>query len=367
MARIVRLLRADLHYGPGLRVHTATSGPIDALNEIYLVAEQDGERLGGAEIRINVAYLTGLAPERIVEETVAAIGHVEWEADPRALIDDMSRNGPDLAAPVRALLDGLLHDWAARAAGQPLADWLGGRFAGAWPSNQTIFWGDDGALDRLAEGYLARGFRSLKLRVGLTDFAADLRRLTRLHEVAGPDVQIAVDVNGRWSPDEAIANMRAMEPLGIAYVEQPVPAADWDGVRRVCRETRIPVMLDESLAGPSDIETLLSLPDPPGAHLKLIKMGGIAPLVAAAQRLAEAGVDVMVGQMNEGALATAAAAHCAMAVRPRHAELYGADGLVDDPARGLRYADGQVVLPPGPGLGPALDRDKTTEIFRRRM
>jgi L-alanine-DL-glutamate epimerase-like enolase superfamily enzyme len=367
MAPVIRLLRADLHYGTGIEVHTATSGPVGALEEIYLVVEHDGELLGCAEIRINIAYLTGLAPARIVEGAVAAIGQIDWQAGPQALIDDMAHGRSDFSSPVCALVDCLLHDWASRAAGQPLADWLGGAFADTWPSNQTLFWCDDAALDGLARDYLARGFCSLKLRVGVKDFASDLRRLTRLREVAGAQVELAVDANGRWSLEEAIANMRAMDPLGIAYVEQPLPAGDWDGLRRLRGATAIPVMLDESLARPSDVEALLSLRDPPGAHLKIVKMGGIAPLLAAARQLTAGGAEVMVGQMNEGALATAAAAHCAMIARPHYAELYGADGLVDDPAAGLTYRDGRVVVPRSPGLGPVLNLDRTSEIFRRSL
>lgn len=367
MALVVRLLGADLHYRPGIQVHTATSGPINALKEIYLVVERGEELLGCAEIRINIAYLTGLAPARIVEDTVAAIGRIDWEAGPQTLIGDLPRGGRDLPLPVHALIDCLLHDWAARAAGQPLSEWLGGSFTAAWPSNQTLFWCDDASLDGLARDYLSRGFRKLKLRVGLDGFAADFRRLTRLREVAGPRAELAIDVNGSWSLDEAIANMRTIEPLDIAYVEQPLPAGDWEGIHRLRDATQIPVMLDESLGQPSDIETLLSFRDPPGAHLKIVKMGGVAPLVAAARRLMAAGVDVMIGQMNEGALATAAAAHCAMIVRPHHAELYGADGLIDDPAMGLAYADGRVVVPRDPGLGPVLNLDRTSEIFRRSL
>ena len=59
----------------------------------------------------------------------------------------------------------------------------------------------------------------------------------------------------------------------------------------------------------------------------------------------------MIGQMNESAVATAAALHLAVATRPLHAELYGADGLVDDPAEGLAYAGGQVAVREAPGLG----------------
>ncbi|MGH6954577.1 MAG: enolase C-terminal domain-like protein, partial [Alphaproteobacteria bacterium] len=90
---------------------------------------------------------------------------------------------------------------------------------------------------------------------------------------------------------------------------------------------------------------------------------GIAPALEAARLVADAGLGVMVGQMNEGRLATAAAAHLAMAARPRYAELYGADGLVDDPAEGLAYDGGAVRLAHAPGVGVALDRARTRILW----
>ena len=92
------------------------------------------------------------------------------------------------------------------------------------------------------------------------------------------------------------------------------------------------------------------------AHLKLIKTGGITPALDAVRRLEAAGVPYMIGQMNEGGLATAAAAHLALASSPVAAELYGADGLIDDPAAGLTYADGRITVPSAPGLGLNFDK-----------
>jgi L-alanine-DL-glutamate epimerase-like enolase superfamily enzyme len=60
----------------------------------------------------------------------------------------------------------------------------------------------------------------------------------------------------------------------------------------------------------------------------------------------------MVGQMSEGRIATAAAAHAAIALGAPYRELYGADGITGDPARpALRYEGGRLHLPAGRGLG----------------
>ena len=100
------------------------------------------------------------------------------------------------------------------------------------------------------------------------------------------------------------------------------------------------------------------------AHLKLVKIGGISPMMQAAKSLQAAGVEFMVGQMNEGAAATAAAAHCAMATGGKYAELYGADGIVLDPVSGVTYADGCVHVPYGPGLGVDIDRHAVEVVWQ---
>ena len=82
-----------------------------------------------------------------------------------------------------------------------------------------------------------------------------------------------------------------------------------------------------------------------------MKLGGLAPTLAAARRLRRADVPFMIGQMNEGHAATAAALQLCRVVQPAFAELYGADGLTDDPVSGLEYRNGRVTVNDSPGLG----------------
>ena len=121
-------------------------------------------------------------------------------------------------------------------------------------------------------------------------------------------------------------------------------------------------MLDESVGTPDDVSRICGYGGRILAHLKLVKLGGIGPTVAAARQLTAARVPFMIGQMNEGAAATAATLHVACATRPAFAELYGADGLIDDPASGLTYSNGAVQAPNTPGLGVGFDAAATKLI-----
>jgi L-alanine-DL-glutamate epimerase-like enolase superfamily enzyme len=358
----VSLHSANLHYGGGLVLHTASSGSIPHLSEIYLRLD-DGETIGIGEVRANIAYLNGFAEPTVVECATGAVGEVDWTRDPVELIATMADWGAPLIAPVRALIDCALHDFVARRERLSVAAWLGAATQKVVSeTNQTLFWSSFEAFLAQAQAYVDRGFRDLKVRVAAADFAEDLRRIAMLRTRFGTQVKIAADANGRWSATEALEKLDALAVYDLAYVEQPVPPGDWSAVDCLAARSPVPVMLDESLATLDDIARICGYGGRILAHLKLVKLGGIAPTVAAARLLSGAGIAFMIGQMNEGAAATAAALNVACATSPAFAELYGADGLVDDPVSGVSYAAGTVHTSHASGLGVAFDAAATQLI-----
>jgi L-alanine-DL-glutamate epimerase-like enolase superfamily enzyme len=352
--RRVSLRRLDLSYADGMVLHTASSGAVPALDELRLVVEQDGGIAALGATRVNIAYLSGIDAEALVADCMRAVSSLAWERDWPDLLAQLDAEFPALAAPARMLVEMAVADGSARAAGQPLAVYLGGDAAAASPTNQTLFRADDAVLLARADAYVRRGFRDLKLRIAFGAFREDLRRLELLRAHFGDAIALSVDANGRWSMDEAAANLRALAPLGMSYIEQPVPAGDWTSIARLAADSPVPVMLDESLGSLAAVERLAATRAAPLAHLKLAKLGGLDRMMQAGRMLAGAGIGVMVGQMNEGAVSTLAVAHAAVALGAPYRELYGADGIADDPAGPLHYAGGALALPPGPGIG--LDR-----------
>ena len=161
---------------------------------------------------------------------------------------------------------------------------------------------------------------------------------------------------------DAVARVARLARFDLAYVEQPVAGDDLDGLRHVTRHSDVPIMADESVLSLADVVRIVRDRVADLLHLKLIKLGGIAGLWRAAAVAEAGGVGVMVGQTNEGGLATAAAAHCAKAVKAAHLELYGAEGLKEDPARGFALRDGCATFPETPGLGITLDVDALRRV-----
>lgn len=356
----VSLHRALLTYSGGLVLHTAASGRVAGLDTLWLRLD-DGETVAAGEVRLNIAYLNGLDPEEVLAEAVAVVGALDFSASAAEMIAAPPAVLAEASAPVRMLVDGALHDRAARQAGLPLARHLGVAPGAelAHPTNQTLFVSTDAVFLDQARAYVARGFADLKVRIGAGDIAEDLRRIALLRAAFGAEVKIAADANGAWSEAAACRHLDALARYDLAYVEQPIAPGDWAALGRLAAASPIPLMLDESVKGLDDVARIADAGNGLMAHLKLVKLGGIAPALAAARRFAGAGVPFMIGQMNEGGLATAAALHVALASGPRFAELYGADGLVNDPASGLTYAQGRVHAPERPGLGLDFDANAT--------
>jgi L-alanine-DL-glutamate epimerase-like enolase superfamily enzyme len=359
------LHRAALHYSDGLVLHTAASGSVGHLDALYLRLVENGVSAVG-EVRINIAYLNGYAAPALIDEARATLARIDWSRGARALLDDAQTLFGSNSAPIRTLFDCALHDLLAKQLGISVASLYGAQQHGApaFRSNQTLFWSSDEAMLARAALYLSRGFKELKLRVGIAEFADDLRRIDLLRSHFGSRVLLSVDANGTWQPQDCETRLAALAMRGVEYVEQPLAAGDWDSLRRVARHSPITLMLDESLQSAADIDMLCGLAGlPVAAHLKLVKLGGIAATVSAGHKLATAGIPLMIGQMNEGAAATAAALQVCCALAPRWAELYGADGLSDDPASGVVYRDGEARVTAARGLGVGFDASRTESLL----
>jgi L-alanine-DL-glutamate epimerase-like enolase superfamily enzyme len=296
-------------------------------------------------------YLAPLVIGRALRERGTALDHFD-----RALAGN---------AAAKAALDIALHDLAARAAGVPLYRWLGGRRAERVPGSECLFYGPAAEAAAQARAYVAQGFRILKIRVGLEPFSLDVERVGAIRAAVGSDVSLAVDANQAWTVKQAIARIHALERFGLDCVEQPVAARDLTGMAEVARAVDTPLMADESLYSLEDAMALVRLGAVGYFHVKLVKAGGLRrarQLIALAET---ARLAYVLGQMNEGLLATAAAAHLALASAPKYTELYGTDGIIDDPTPGHVYEAGALVVPAGPGLGVMPDERKLEPAFER--
>ncbi len=158
------------------------------------------------------------------------------------------------------------------------------------------------------------GFRQVKLKVGIPG-QNDSERLRVLRSRLGRKIDVRIDANEAWTRAEAADRIRALEPFGISSVEQPVAHADADVLAEVRRQTKTPIMLDESLCGLVDAERAAAGGRCDLFNLRLSKCGGFIPSLRLAQFARAHGLGYQLGcQVGETAVLSAAGRHFASGV-----------------------------------------------------
>jgi L-Ala-D/L-Glu epimerase len=262
--------------------------------------------------------------------------------DPFALeaIDARLREIPGNQA-AKAALDAALHDLCGKLVGEPVWRLLG-LAPGGPPTSWTIWLGDPDDMARRAEA-VGRRFRRLKLKLGGRD-GLDVERVRAVRAVT--DAPLQVDVNEYWQPAEALEAVRELVPLGVQYVEQPLPAGDPGGAR-LKEASPLPIYVDEDVHALNDVREAAERAH--GINIKLAKSGGIREAIRMAHAARALGLGVMLGCMIESGLGISAA--CQIASLCDHVDLDGNLLLEDDPWPGVCFVDGVQVASAHPGLG----------------
>jgi L-alanine-DL-glutamate epimerase-like enolase superfamily enzyme len=237
-----------------------------------------------------------------------------------------------------AAIDLALWDRDGRRTGRSVASLLGAEER-AVAVNATIGAEDRAGAAAAAGEAVAAGFGAVKVKVGVGD---DGGRVAAVRAAVGPDVVIRADANGAWStPREALANLRALEPLGLELCEEPVHGVD--AMREVRAESPVPVALDETGGDPAAADYVC---------LKIARCGGISGVMRQAAEARAAGTRVYLASTYDGPLGIAAAVHASAALSPLpHCGLATLDAFADLPPGPLTPRAGAIPVPTGPGLG----------------
>lgn len=158
-----------------------------------------------------------------------------------------------------AAIDTALWDIAAQAAGLPLYRLLGG-LRDELPVYVQPGWlsYSDEELIEEAVGYQEQGYRHYKMRVGSGDWRADVRRVERVRAALDPDTALLVDANEGWSPLEAAAAVRALDPLDLYWIEEPVAMSDPAACARIAGTAQTPIAGGEAAFAGAEISRLLA-------------------------------------------------------------------------------------------------------------
>jgi L-alanine-DL-glutamate epimerase-like enolase superfamily enzyme len=243
----------------------------------------------------------------------------------------------------RAAVSIAVHDLATRRLGVPLYRHLGLDADRAPPTSYTVPIDDPEAMGERAAAVVDDGYGIVKVKLG-TD--RDRERMEAVR-AAAPDATVRVDANEAWTPSEAIQNSEWLADLGVEFVEQPVPAENPDGLRRVYERSALPIAADESCVTLPDVPAVADSVDI--VNLKLMKCGGVREAVRMVHAARAQGLEVMLGCMVESTASIAAACHLAPLVD--YVDLDGALLLAEDAYEGPSYAGGTLVVPDRPGTG----------------
>ena len=309
----------------------------------YVVELRVGKHVGRGEVAPNrrygesreggMAVLAGLAPE---------IADLDGPAAVEALCDGLAGEGG--AAPawpaLRAGLSAAAWDLAGQQVGEPVWRMLGLER----PAVRTSYTIAIGAPDEmLVQARAASAFRTLKVKLG---FDGDLVLAIALAREL-PETTFRYDANEGWSRERAAASLAALAELGAELVEQPLPAADVDGMAWLKERTSVPLFADEAVLGGDGLDAVAELYD--GVVVKLSKAGGIAKAFSLISACTGRGLRVLLGCMVESSLGIAAGLQ--LAGLADHVDLDGALLLADDPFTGIAVEGDLLTASNAPGLG----------------
>ncbi len=249
-------------------------------------------------------------------------------------------------------LDMAAWDAQAKAAGLPLAVYLGGSLApvpayhsgGLWLTPLEALAEEAGAL--VADG----GFSALKLRLGRARIADDLLAIRAVREVLGADGQIMTDFNQGLSLGDALHRCHGLDDQGLYWFEEPIACDDLAGYARLARELRTPVMLGENFYGPRSLYAAIQACAGDYLMPDLMRIGGVTGWLRAAALAGAAGIEMSSHLYPE------VSAHLLRVAESGH-WLEWQDWSHPILAEPFRLADGHLMIPDVPGNGLAWDEE----------
>jgi L-alanine-DL-glutamate epimerase-like enolase superfamily enzyme len=269
------------------------------------------------------------------------------------------------ANPAKAAVEMALHDIVGRALDVPVYELLGGRVRDSIVLSMSISIGDIPHMVDQARDYVARGFRGVKVKVGL-DPDHDVAAVQAIRAAVGPRVTVRVDANMGWSSArQALDVIRALESSRVHSVEQPLPADRLEDLAWLRDRSPVPIMLDESVWGPDDALRVIRAGAADILNVYVSEAGGLRNAMRIFELAQSAGLQCTIGSMPELGIGTAAATHLAaaapMLLDPSDVcgVLYNAESLVRE---AFDVAAGCIRPPRVAGLGVTLDEARLATL-----
>ncbi|QHI36336.1 L-Ala-D/L-Glu epimerase [Kordia antarctica] len=184
-----------------------------------------------------------------------------------------------------------------------------------------------------------------KIKLGTKN---DLEIIRELRKIT--DSVFRVDANCAWTVDETLENAKILKELNVEFIEQPLKADNWNGMKILKEKSVLPIIADESCLKLEDVSKCAEVFH--GINIKLMKCGGITSALQMIQIAKAKQLKIMVGCMTESSIGISNLAQLASLL-----DYIDADGallLQSDIAKGVTFNNGKILFADGNGSGAAL-------------
>jgi len=237
-----KIERRVLHF----KQPAGTSRGVYTERKVWYVTLSDGDRRGVGECAplpdLSCDAMSDEAYEKILRErceTVCRTGEIPY--------DDL-RDYP-------SMLFGIETAWLNLKNGDRLFDTKFSRGEAGIPINGLVWMGNYDEMLQRMEDKLDKGFRCVKLKIGAIGFEQELDLVKRIRErFSFHEVELRLDANGAFKYEEALYKLELLSQYAIHSIEQPIKAGQWAYMAELCRESPLPIALDEELIGVNDLE-----------------------------------------------------------------------------------------------------------------
>ena len=247
-----------------------TSRGVYTTRKIWLVHLSDGERSGVGEC----APLPDLSCDALPDETYEAKLHAFCQAlcETGEIDVDSLRDYPSMLFGLETALLSLQapklpssREEGPEVEGDSLFNTAFSRGEEGIPINGLVWMGNYDEMLRRMEEKLEKGFRCVKLKIGAIDFDQELDLVKRIRDrFSFHEVELRLDANGAFKYEEALYKLELLSQFNIHSIEQPIRQGQWAYMAELCRESPLPIALDEELIGVND-------PEMKGHMLNIIK------------------------------------------------------------------------------------------------
>ena len=230
-----------------------TSRGVYTTRKIWLVELSEGDKTGIGEC----APLPDLSCDAMGDERYMALlnqfcqklcetGEIEYDA---------MRDYPSMLFGLETALLSLKNSQLSTLNSKLLFDTAFSRGEVGIPINGLVWMGNYEEMLQRMEDKLAQGFRCVKLKIGAIDFDQELDLIKKIRErFSFHEVELRVDANGGFKYEEALYKLELLSQYNIHSIEQPIRQGQWAYMAELCRESPLPIALDEELIGVNDPE-----------------------------------------------------------------------------------------------------------------